>query len=71
VIGCATACGRTPKDNGQFHGGGKSAWTLSNPMNIKPDKTAGWQQVRFHLPRRRQHEPLPGERLLDRPADAV
>jgi hypothetical protein len=37
----------SPKDNGQFHGAGKSVWTLSNPMNVMPDKTTGWQQVRF------------------------
>ena len=35
-----------PKDNGQFHGA-RSDWTLSSPMNVMPDKVAGWQQVRF------------------------
>jgi hypothetical protein len=35
-----------PKDNGQFHGA-HSDWTLSTPMKIAPDKTTGWQQVRF------------------------
>jgi hypothetical protein len=36
----------TPKNTGQFHGD-HADWTLSNPMNIQPGKTAGWQQVRF------------------------
>ena len=36
----------SPKNTGQFHGS-KSAWTLSNPMNIQPSSTPGWQQVRF------------------------
>jgi hypothetical protein len=36
----------TPKNTGQFHGG-HSDWTLSNPMNVQPLKTSGWQQVRF------------------------
>ena len=36
----------SPKDNGQFHGE-KSNWTLSGAMNISPDSTPGWQQVRF------------------------
>jgi hypothetical protein len=35
-----------PKNTGQFHGD-HSAWTLSNPMNVQPYKTSGWQQVRF------------------------
>ncbi len=36
----------TPKNTGQFHGD-HSDWTLSNPMNVQPLKTSGWQQVRF------------------------
>jgi hypothetical protein len=36
----------TPKNTGQFHGNQK-AWTLSNPMNVQPSNTFGWQQVRF------------------------
>jgi len=36
-----------PKDNGQFHGAGKNTWSLSNPMNIMPANTPGWQQVSF------------------------
>jgi hypothetical protein len=36
----------TPKNTGQFHGD-HSAWTLSNPMNVQPSNTPGWQQVRF------------------------
>lgn len=36
-----------PKDNGQFHGAGGGRWSLSNPMNVMPDKASGWQQVRF------------------------
>lgn len=35
-----------PKNTGQFHGD-KSAWSLSNAMNIQPSHTAGWQQARF------------------------
>jgi hypothetical protein len=35
-----------PKNTGQFHGD-HADWTLSNPMNVQPAKTAGWQQVRF------------------------
>ena len=36
----------TPKNTGQFHGT-QTAWTLSNPMNVQPLNTTGWQQVRF------------------------
>jgi hypothetical protein len=36
----------SPKNTGQFHGSQK-AWTLSNPMNVQPSDTPGWQQVRF------------------------
>jgi hypothetical protein len=36
----------TPKNTGQFHGD-HANWTLSNPMNVQPQKTDGWQQVRF------------------------
>ena len=36
----------TPKNTGQFHGQ-QNAWTLSNPMNVQPENTPGWQQVRF------------------------
>jgi hypothetical protein len=36
----------TPKNTGHFNGQ-KTAWTLSNPLNIQPDHVAGWQQVRF------------------------
>jgi hypothetical protein len=35
-----------PKNTGQFHGD-MSAWRLSNPMNIQPSSSPGWQQVRF------------------------
>jgi hypothetical protein len=35
-----------PKNTGQFHGA-QTAWTLSNPMNVQPLNTPGWQQVRF------------------------
>jgi hypothetical protein len=38
----------TPKNTGQLHGN-HSDWTLSNPMNVQPLKTSGWQQVRFTL----------------------
>ncbi len=33
---------------GQVHGQ-RSAWTLSNPVNIHPGNLAGWQLVRFAL----------------------
>jgi hypothetical protein len=36
----------SPKNTGQFHGSQK-AWTLSNPMNVQPSNTPGWQRVRF------------------------
>jgi hypothetical protein len=36
----------TPKNTGQFHGD-HASWTLSNPMNVQPQKVSGWQQVRF------------------------
>jgi hypothetical protein len=36
----------SPKNTGQFHGS-QQAWTLSNPMNVQPSNTPGWQQVRF------------------------
>ncbi len=36
----------SPKNTGQFHGDHK-AWTLSNPMNVQPSSSPGWQQVRF------------------------
>jgi hypothetical protein len=35
-----------PKNTGQFHGD-KHAWSLSNPMNLQPSSSPGWQQVRF------------------------
>ena len=35
-----------PKNTGQFHGD-KQAWRLSNPMNVQPANSPGWQQVRF------------------------
>jgi hypothetical protein len=35
-----------PKNTGQFHGD-KQAWRLSNPMNVQPSNSPGWQQVRF------------------------
>jgi hypothetical protein len=35
-----------PKNTGQFHGD-KHAWSLSNPINLQPSKSPGWQQVRF------------------------
>jgi hypothetical protein len=37
-----------PKNTGQFHGS-HDDWTVSNPMNLQPTKTSGWQQVRFIL----------------------
>jgi hypothetical protein len=37
-----------PKNTGQFHGQ-HSDWTVSNPVNLQPTKTSGWQQVRYIL----------------------
>jgi hypothetical protein len=37
-----------PQSTGQAKGD-KSAWTLSNGMNIKPSNAPGWQQARFTL----------------------
>jgi hypothetical protein len=36
-----------PRENGKFHGPGHSEWALSSPLKVQPDKTSGWQQVRF------------------------
>lgn len=35
-----------PRTTGQYHGS-RAAWTLSKPINLKPDRTPGWQLVRF------------------------
>jgi hypothetical protein len=35
-----------PKENSQYRGANAS-WVLSPPLLIQPDKTSGWQQVRF------------------------
>ena len=36
----------TPKNTGQVHGNG-TAWTLSDPVNIQPSNSTGWQLVQF------------------------
>jgi hypothetical protein len=36
----------TPKNTGQVHG---NEWTLSNPVNMQPEKVPGWQIVRVTL----------------------
>jgi hypothetical protein len=36
-----------PRENGKFHGPGHGEWALSSPLKVQPDKTSGWQQVRF------------------------
>jgi hypothetical protein len=38
----------TPKNTGQVHGKSTS-WTLSDPVNVQPNGTSGWQKVRFTL----------------------
>jgi hypothetical protein len=38
----------TPKNTGQVHGQ-HTNWTLSDPVNVQPSSTAGWQLVRFTL----------------------
>jgi hypothetical protein len=37
-----------PKNTGQVHGQGSAA-TLSDPVNLQPPNTSGWQLVRFTL----------------------
>jgi hypothetical protein len=37
-----------PKNTGQLHGKGTD-WTLSNPLNVDPGKSDGWQRVRIFL----------------------
>jgi hypothetical protein len=37
-----------PRNTGQLHGDG-TAWTLSQPFNLQPYHTDGWQIVRFGL----------------------
>jgi hypothetical protein len=38
----------TPQNTGQVHGQ-QNNWTLSNPVNVQPSNTPGWQLVRFTL----------------------
>jgi hypothetical protein len=38
----------TPQNTGQLHGNGTN-WTLSNPLNVDPGKSDGWQPVRITL----------------------
>jgi hypothetical protein len=38
----------TPKNTGQVHGTG-TATTLSDPVNLQPANTSGWQLARFTL----------------------
>jgi hypothetical protein len=35
-----------PKNTGQVHGQ-QTSWTLSDPVNVQPSNTSGWQLVRF------------------------
>jgi hypothetical protein len=35
-----------PQNSGQVHGQ-QNSWTLSNPVNVQPSNTSGWQLVRF------------------------
>ena len=35
-----------PQNTGQVHGQ-QTNWTLSNPVNVQPSNTPGWQLVRF------------------------
>ena len=37
-----------PKNTGQIHGSG-SAWTAAAPVNLQPEKIAGWQPMRITL----------------------
>ena len=36
----------TPQNTGQVHGK-QTSWTLSDPVNVQPSNTPGWQLVRF------------------------
>jgi hypothetical protein len=38
----------TPRNTGQVHGQ-QTNWTLSDPVNVQPSNTTGWQLVRFVL----------------------
>lgn len=38
----------TPQNTGQVHGQ-QNNWTLSDPVNVQPSNTSGWQLVRFTL----------------------
>jgi hypothetical protein len=37
-----------PRNTGQVHGQ-QTAWSLSDPVNVQPSNTSGWQPVRFTL----------------------
>jgi hypothetical protein len=37
-----------PRNTGQVHGQ-QTAWSLSDPVNVQPSNTLGWQPVRFTL----------------------
>jgi hypothetical protein len=37
-----------PRNTGQVHGQ-QTAWTLSDPVNVQPAGTSGWQPVQFTL----------------------
>ena len=36
----------SPQNSGQVHGQ-QTSWTLSDPVNVQPSNTSGWQLVRF------------------------
>jgi hypothetical protein len=38
----------SPRNTGQVHGQ-QSKWSLSDPVNVQPSNTSGWQPVRFTL----------------------
>ena len=46
----------TAKNTGQIHGN-NTAWSASDPVNLQPNSTAGWQRMRITL--------LPGGKSSD------
>lgn len=38
-----------PKGTSKVHGNAKKEWTVSSPINLQPNKSAGWQRLRLLL----------------------
>ena len=43
-----TSTWTNPKNTGQIHGN-NTEWTLATPVNLQPEKIAGWQPMRITL----------------------